>query len=141
MECSQASGRLSAYLDGEIAAAERGAIEQHVRACPACEAELAALRRLQEALDALTVPAPAGLSLRVHQRLHPRRAVWWQAMSLAASLVLGMLFGGGITKYLYPRASGNGTELAALEEVLQDFPPGSLGGNLYSHQEDEDGSA
>lgn len=142
MQCAWVSERLSAYLDGETTAVESREVGRHLTACAVCRAELAALQRLHEALAGLAVAAPPDLARQVRRRLHPRRAVWWRAMTLAASLVLGITVGGGLTKQLYYLpANGNATELAALEEVFQDFPPGSLGGNGMSYQEDEDGGA
>ncbi len=140
MECAKCKERLSAYLDQETTAPETLAIQRHLEVCEGCRRELAALRRLSAALGDLAVPAPAGLARQVRRRLAPRRAPWQRAMSLAASLVLGMVAGGGITKGLYHApGGGNGSELAALEEVLQDFPPSSWEGIPY--HEDEDRSA
>jgi len=41
--------RLSAYHDGELSPAERAAVEAHLRDCPSCAAELAAMRRMSGA--------------------------------------------------------------------------------------------
>src|SRR4051812_19633644 len=38
--------RLDAYHDGELSPAERSAVEAHLRDCPSCAAELAAIRRM-----------------------------------------------------------------------------------------------
>jgi predicted anti-sigma-YlaC factor YlaD len=53
MTCERFEELLSAYLEGELAAAERAAMDAHISACPAC-AELAGLMRE-------TVAAAAGL--------------------------------------------------------------------------------
>ena len=42
---------LNAYLDGELSGWRRERIEQHLAGCPDCQAELAALRRLSQALQ------------------------------------------------------------------------------------------
>ena len=41
--------RLDAYHDGELSPAERADVEAHLRDCPACAAELAAIRGLSAA--------------------------------------------------------------------------------------------
>jgi anti-sigma factor RsiW len=42
------SERLSAYLDGELAADDRLAVERHVDGCPSCRADLARLGKVKE---------------------------------------------------------------------------------------------
>ncbi len=49
---------MSAYLDGELAAAGRRRLEHHVSQCRQCRRLLAGLRRLLDALHRL--PAPSG---------------------------------------------------------------------------------
>lgn len=49
---------LSAYLDGELPAGERKALEAHVAICPGCRAELASLRTVIERLRRLERAAP-----------------------------------------------------------------------------------
>ena len=39
MNCETAQGRFSEYYDGELAAAERGQVDEHLRECPACRGE------------------------------------------------------------------------------------------------------
>ncbi len=140
MECHRVRERLSAYLDGETTAGESREVARHLAACGACRSELAALERLTAALAGLSAAAPPDVAGKVRRRLHPRRAAGWRALTLAASLVLGMVAGGSLTQQLYSLPNGNGTELAALEEVLRDFP-GSWGDRGTSPLEDEDGSA
>jgi len=41
--------RLDAYHDGELSPAERSDVEAHLRDCPACAADLAAMRRMSGA--------------------------------------------------------------------------------------------
>jgi hypothetical protein len=67
--------RLSAYLDGELAAAERAEVAAHVGACAECAARLTELAAVDEAAAALGAEAPAGyfdtLPTRVRARLAP----------------------------------------------------------------------
>lgn len=48
----QHPAQLAAYLDGELAPAESAAVEQHLRSCPACAAEVAAALHLRRSLAA-----------------------------------------------------------------------------------------
>jgi len=49
---------LSSYLDGELAGAERRAVEDHLATCPGCRAELDGLRRVVGRLASLERAAP-----------------------------------------------------------------------------------
>lgn len=136
MDCRHFQERLSAYLDGETSAADTEAIRRHLEVCPECRRELAAWERLNAALAQLTVPAPP-LAL---PRLRPRRAAWWQAFSLAASLILGLATGSALTGLLYPGpANGGQMEEIILEEVVGGEASGSLG-NLVLVAAEEEGS-
>lgn len=84
MTCEWTEERLSAFLEGELAPAERAEVEAHLAACPAC-AEFAGLMR--EALEAAAgfpevEPSP-GLFARLYEipekagrRSGPARAVF-----------------------------------------------------------------
>ena len=54
-ECKQA-GWLGAYLDQEMPPAARAELEEHLRQCPACAAELRRLRELSHLLRATPWP-------------------------------------------------------------------------------------
>ena len=70
--------RLSAYLDRELKADERTAVEAHLAACPECATLLAELAAADQAAAALPAEAPEGyfegFPARVRSRLGPRRA-------------------------------------------------------------------
>jgi anti-sigma factor RsiW len=70
MDCKTVADRLAAWLDGELAPAERQWLEQHVERCPACAERAAALAEQQEHLAALA-PTPGALQ-------HPER--FWAPM-------------------------------------------------------------
>jgi anti-sigma factor RsiW len=53
-----APGRMSAYLDGELASSPRTRMERHAEECPECRRLLDGLRRMLGALHRL--PPPAG---------------------------------------------------------------------------------
>lgn len=94
--------RLSAYLDGELTAAERAAVASHVAACPECAGLLAAFAAVDEEAGSLPAEAPdgyfEGFSGRVTARLakerahaaRPRRLPGW-AWAAAAVLLLAVV--------------------------------------------------
>ena len=137
MACDEVRERLSAWLDGELAAEERQQVAAHLEVCPGCQEEMAVLSRLDAALGTLEVPLPAQLSQRVLDRLRPRRRYWWQSLAMAASLILGIVLGGTLARDYYPYSTSNGdAEVLALEE-FHDFPQGSLGAVMVSYQGEE----
>lgn len=70
MNCQQARDLMSLYLDGELLAAERTELEEHLRQCDDCRYELAELEALVDALGSLPEePLPAGFRDRLHSRL------------------------------------------------------------------------
>lgn len=75
MKCRKASRRLNAYLDGELAPDEALAVQEHLRACERCVAELEGLKQLDEALDAEpAVAVPSGFARRVRAIAEERGA-------------------------------------------------------------------
>ena len=87
---------LSAFLDGELSAADRAAVEGHLRECAACAHELEELAAVDAFARELPVPAPAGyfeeLPGRVRARVRrparvPRLAVWAAAAAAAVMAV------------------------------------------------------
>lgn len=58
MNCNQAERALTRALDGELPAAERAGLDEHLRACPACRDAEAAWRAAGDLLRAQQVPAP-----------------------------------------------------------------------------------
>lgn len=98
--CDDIRDWLSAYLDGELNARRREAIEAHLAGCDACRRELASLRQVSACLQAWTAPEPApDLSARFAERLAARTkrpdarwlAVPWLRAAAAAGLAAGLL--------------------------------------------------
>lgn len=142
MKCTEVQEHLSAWLDREVPEELRPRLAEHLAACPACRAELAALERLDAALAGLEAPEPRrDLAAGVLRRLPRPTPLWFRSLALAACLLLGIFLGGSLTGTLYPGmkpANGNG-DVASLE-ILQDYPQGSVGG-AFSYQGDEENSA
>lgn len=68
--CDDIRTDLVAYVDGELDAAARVAVEGHVASCAACRRELALLRATGDLLAGLAAPAPAArFEERVRERL------------------------------------------------------------------------
>ncbi|MFI5274527.1 MAG: anti-sigma factor family protein, partial [Ktedonobacterales bacterium] len=58
--------RLSTYLDGELAPAERAELAAHLATCDACQAELASLRAVRALLRGLPEPvSPRSFALPI----------------------------------------------------------------------------
>jgi anti-sigma factor RsiW len=91
LTCDQASELLTAYLDGELADAERAAVEAHLSGCPACQSRVEALRSAIAALATLPgIESSAGFEARVlgaFDRPRTRRPHW--ARRVAVALVTG----------------------------------------------------
>jgi len=91
-ECKHAE-RLGAYHDGELSAAARAEMEQHVRQCPACVAELERLGRLSQLLSEAAAPkmSPAALR-RLHQRVDAARlADLWRVAEVCGAIAASIL--------------------------------------------------
>lgn len=122
--------RLSAYMDGELPAAEAHRMEAHLAVCEECRRELAELRRLQALLRGLpeprlprsftlpvtgSVPVPAAEARRereTQRRQRPvaaRAAQWAGGVAAAAglALVLGSALA-GIGTHQYAGSSAGG---------------------------------
>jgi len=70
MTCDQISEDLSAYLDGELPADARTAVESHLTACAACRTQLEELKSLAGSLQDLPrYTAPASLVGAVQERV------------------------------------------------------------------------
>jgi hypothetical protein len=117
MKCSKISDLLGPYVDGELSPEERRTVEEHLRRCPACRAELEELRRIETA-GRRTVPpdpgeeywntflprlrerigseqrrpAPAGWGRRIRRLFEPP-VPWVRLAGAVAAAVLVMVIG------------------------------------------------
>jgi anti-sigma factor RsiW len=139
MECQAVQEQLSAWLDDELSEAAGAMLTAHLTRCAACREEWRNLKALDDALGNLAAPVPMGLAEKVAAKVRrPRRRSGWQAIALAACLVLGIGLGGTMARTFYGGGTPDeaGAEVASLE-VFHDFPQGSLGAVVASYQPEE----
>lgn len=138
MECRQAKEMLSPYIDDELGAAERAALEEHLAWCEACRSELEALRKISEGLKGIyqEVKAPPDFLKKLMKRIEEierekasssvwdRLAAWGRGYlkpALAGALAVGLAVGAAH----YGRAQGvNPPPAAAPGHVAQLAPEG-----------------
>jgi anti-sigma factor RsiW len=110
MACER-TPELMLLLDGELSPFEARALEAHAASCEVCARERARFTALSAAVarEAPPVAAPAALRRRIERSLDPaprsRSARPW--LSLAASLVLGVVLGGGAAWQLVAPGDGD----------------------------------
>ena len=116
MDCRETQTQLTAFHDGELPAADRARVEEHLRGCPECRAQLADLGRADQAAG-VPDPGPAywdRFNARVMDRVEreadgPKVAILkpkhgWMRQQLrylvpaaaAAALVVGIVRYGGM---------------------------------------------
>ena len=121
--------KLSDYLDDELEAAERAAVDAHLRACADCSAVLNDLRRVialaQAAVDVRPPQADLwkGVAGRIDRIRQPRR-VSLTVTQLAAAAVLVAAVSGGLAWQFAPPFGGQGLrfETPATDDVARAFP-------------------
>ena len=122
--------KLSDYLDDELEAAERAAVDAHLRECADCSAVLNDLRRVialaqSAAVDARPPQADlwTGVAGRIDRIRQPRR-VSLTVTQLAASAVLVAAVSGGLAWQFAPPFGGQGlrSETSATDDVVRALP-------------------
>ena len=95
MMCDQNRLTLGAYLDGELPADQAAALEEHLRTCPACAAETAALLRTQRLLRAARTQftPSADFKSRIQRQIAPAtpRRFWLMNLFPATAAVAALL--------------------------------------------------
>jgi predicted anti-sigma-YlaC factor YlaD len=117
--CEDAQERIAEALDGTLDEAGRGALLEHLRACPGCQASWEAFATLREvgALTGVRAPARARLALHPGRRIETRRrgVVFDLRLATAAAYLVAaasiVLIGNPAT---VARASNVGLEKASL---------------------------
>jgi anti-sigma factor (TIGR02949 family) len=135
MQCEEVRPLLDAYLDGEIAEAERTSLRNHIEDCAACGPEAAALERLRDDIRraAPVYRAPQGLRSSVRSAVRREavaarpaamRASAW--LAYAASILLAVAVGSGGTFLL----TGERQENTVANEVIDSHLRSLLGDHL-----------
>ena len=96
MSCEEVWREVSNYLEGEVDASLRSAIEEHLRGCKHCQAVLDGTRNVIQLYgDQGMLELPPGFSRRLHRRLEenmprPRgTAFGWMVAAAATLLIVG----------------------------------------------------
>ncbi len=120
--------RLSDYIDGELAPAERGALEQHLVSCADCRAAVAGLRRVVERAATLAPRSPAtdlwpGVEQRI-RTIRPRgRTIAFSLPQLAAAALVLMTLSGGLAWMLREGRTTPASAPAAGARIAGDRAP------------------
>jgi hypothetical protein len=107
MDCKEVKSRLGAYYDDYLSSDERADVEEHLRSCASCAAELAALIDLDALATRLTVPDPGdafwrSLPGRVRDELdgrieRPRESLWSRFARWVSAPGPGLRLAGALT--------------------------------------------
>jgi len=82
MNCELCQQELSSYLDGELSEAMVTQLQEHLAACPECQAEYTSLQRVQEMLATVEVlDLNPGVWARVERQITRRRAPFLERIS------------------------------------------------------------
>ena len=135
MQCDEVRPQLDAYVDGELAEAERVLLHEHLADCPECGPEAAALERLRAAIrrSAPNYRAPDALRSRIRFALRREAAAGARAatpapgwLAYAASILLAVAIGSGGTLLI----TGERQEDAVANELIDDHLRSLLGNHL-----------
>lgn len=114
--------RLNAYHDGELSPAERADVESHLRDCPSCAAELAAMRRVSGTFAVTTPPEPSherllqlARSVRAERSDDRMLLRLFRGTAVAAALLLACALAGAV--YLSHRTKAAAHEAMVLDHV------------------------
>jgi mycothiol system anti-sigma-R factor len=136
MECDEVRPRLDAYLDGELADAERAYLRDHIESCAECGPEAAALERLRDGVRraAPVYRAPEALRSQLRSALRreaaasaPRAPGW---VAYAASILIAVAVGSGGTFLL----TGERQQNTIANEVIDSHLRSLLGTHLTDVQ-------
>jgi predicted anti-sigma-YlaC factor YlaD len=120
------------------------AMDEHLRACPACASKLVDMRKTMALLDEWQAPEPSPyfdtrLAARMHEeRAKPVRAAWlswFRAPVLAGALALVLMMAGGIGLYTKggPRPPNAPPVLAARGTAVGDLQTLDKNEDLYAN--------
>ena len=135
MQCDEVRPRLEAYVDGELAEAERVQLRDHLADCPECGPEATALEHLRDGIrqSAPVYRAPEALRSEIRFALRrqaatsargARPAPGW--LAYAASILLAVAVGSGGTLLI----TGERQEDAVANELIDSHLRSLLGNRL-----------
>ena len=135
------TARLSDYLDGELDAGEREAVEAHLEGCAGCRETLDELRQVVARARAVTDAPPdadlwPGIATRIGGARAPQSPVWQRRVSftlpqaVAAGLVLVLASAIGVWTMMSRTAGGPG---AAPGAAPADVVRANLADETYDH--------
>ena len=121
--------RLDAYHDGELCPAARADVEAHLRDCPSCAAELAAMRRMSGAFaDAAPMEPSHEQLLRLARGVRAEASDarmllrLFRGTAVAAAVLLACALAAGA--YLSGQTKAAAHEAMVLDQVATSAPPG-----------------
>jgi len=91
MTCTEVRYRLPAHVYGDLIGDEAATVVAHLRECPACRAEAAALARTRRALDELPTPRVHVDLAGLFATLAERRVRHWRRLAIAGAALAGCL--------------------------------------------------
>ncbi|MGO8702802.1 MAG: anti-sigma factor family protein [Candidatus Brocadiia bacterium] len=138
MNCEKVIGQFSAYLDGQLTAAEREAVRSHVADCARCRDELEALSRTVYAVaDLPRLRAPSDLREQVMAKLDgvtpaqarpPRWRMYWSAAAAVAfAIVIILLTRSPAPRRAEPEAAAPAGKNASTGQIAMAERGGSAG--------------
>lgn len=138
MKCSKAHKLISPYIDGELPESDIKTLEDHIKVCLNCRAELEEGKQLHDLFSQTDMyKAPYGFHTRVMANLGsgnteesprvPVLARFAEALTIIMVITFGILSGSLLIKGNQPDKAKDVIASLSLD-VFDSAPPGSLGG-------------
>jgi anti-sigma factor RsiW len=138
MNCSKTRKLISPYIDGELSEVKKRELEDHMKGCEECRAEMEEMKGLRQLfVNTDKFEAPYGFHGRVLANVNTSKPGWRSGISIPVRLAealtvlglvaVGVMSGTLLVKGLIPEKAGY--EMASLHlDVFDSTPPGTLGG-------------
>lgn len=143
MKCKEAQEWMSQALDGELTPSQQARLEQHVAACPDCQAVRALWRQAGDLLRNEPVPVPpaevmwADVRRAIRQaKPEPAPVLGGWRFTWAAALVGLALLGAGLWGTLMPGRSSLGLRAESVAEPVVEWAEAELPGTSTMVYED-----